>query len=118
MPQDRDEIQALNDSDAMGVDVVYLTVLVDGPTMGVASTRTDATNWANHFGLTSPVLSTANDANETAEQQHLSYSIATGEPEAVYPTSIFIRPDGTIFSVRIGLKPEGDTTERFLGDLP
>jgi subtilisin-like proprotein convertase family protein len=119
VPQDRDEIADLNASNAMGVPVVFLSVLVDGPTPGVASTQQNATNWVNHFNLTSPVLFTANDTNRSANQQHLTYDLVGGGMEqAAVPTSIFIRPNGTIFGVRVGVEPSGGTTDRFLNDLP
>jgi subtilisin-like proprotein convertase family protein len=119
VPQDRDEIAALNESNAMGVEVVYLQVLVDGPTPGTPSTQTNAVNWANHFNLTTRVLWTANDANKSTMQEHLSYAMLEGSlTTPAYPTSIFIRPNGEVFGVRIGVDPSGGTTDRFLNDLP
>ncbi len=118
VPQDRDEIAALNDSNAMGVEVVYLSVLLDGPNTNVPSTKQDAINWVNHFHLTSPVLTTSNDTNMSAVQQHTSYSFEDGQPQRAVPTSIFIRPNGTIFGVRVGVEAVGSTTDRFLADLP
>ena len=117
VPQDRDEVAALNDSNAMGVEVVYLTVMLDGPTVSVASTKQNAINWTTKFQLTTPVLWTANDANKTAIQQHLSYNIVEGQTQAGVPTSVFIRPDGTIFGVRVGAEESGATTARFMADL-
>jgi subtilisin-like proprotein convertase family protein/peroxiredoxin len=118
VPQDRDEIAALNDANAMGVEVVYLTVLVDGPSPGVPSTLQNAINWANKYDLTTPVLWTGGDTTRSAQQQHMTYDVYADQPGAVVPTSIFIRPDGTIFDVRIGLEEVGGTTTRFLNDLP
>jgi subtilisin-like proprotein convertase family protein/thiol-disulfide isomerase/thioredoxin len=118
VPQDRDEIAALNAANAMGVPVVYLTVMLDGPNVGVPSTQQNATNWANKFGLTSPVLFTANDTIKSAVQQHVSYSFVEGQPQPAVPTSIFIRPNGQIFGVRVGVEASGGTTDRFLNDLP
>ena len=118
VPQDRDEIAALNDSNAMGVEVVYLSVLLDGPNPNVPSTKQDAINWVNHHHLTTPVLTTTSDTIMSAVQQHVSYSFEDGQPERAVPTSIFIRPDGTIFGVRVGVEAVGGTTDRFLNDLP
>jgi subtilisin-like proprotein convertase family protein/thiol-disulfide isomerase/thioredoxin len=118
VPQDRDEIAALNDSNAMGVEVVYLTVMLDGQNVNVASTQANAVNWVNHFDLTTPVLWTANDTNQSARQEFNSYSFQDGQPQPGVPTSIFIRPNGQIFGVRVGLEASGGTTDRFLNDLP
>jgi subtilisin-like proprotein convertase family protein len=119
VPQDRDEIADLNATNAMGVPVVFLSVLIDGPTPGVASTQQNAVNWVNHFNLTSPVLFTANDTNRSAQQQHLTYDLLVPDlGQAAVPTSIFIRPNGTIFDVRVGAEQSGGTTNRFLADLP
>jgi subtilisin-like proprotein convertase family protein len=120
VPQDRDEIAALNASNAMGVPVVYLTVLIDGPTPNVASTKVDAVNWKTHFHLTTPVLFTQNDTNLVARQEQTAYDIdvGLGLMGAAYPTSIFIRPNGTVFDVRVGAELSGGTTSRFLADLP
>jgi hypothetical protein len=101
VPQDRDEIAALNDSAAMCVEVVYLTVMLDGPSVNVASTQANAVNWANHFGLTTPVLWTANDTNLSARQEFNSYLFQSGQPQPAVPTLIFIRPNGQIFGVRM-----------------
>jgi len=118
VPQDRDEIAALNDSNAMGVEVVYLTVMLDGPSVNVPSTQVNAANWADHFDLTTPVLWTANDATLTARQEFNSYVFQNGQPEPGVPTSVFIRPNGEIFGFRLGVEPSGATTDRFLNDLP
>jgi subtilisin-like proprotein convertase family protein len=118
VPQDRDEIAALNDSNAMGVEVVYLSVMLDGQTPGVASTQVNAVNWVNHFHLTTPVLWTANDTNQSARQEFNSYLFQDGQPQPAIPTSIFIRPNGQIFGVRVGVEASGSTTDRFLNDLP
>lgn len=118
VPQDRDEIAALNNSNAMGVEVVFLSVLTEGTTPGVASKQSDATVWKNHFGLTTPVLHVTGDLKKIADSQQLSYGIAGYGAGAVFPTSVFIRPDGTIFDIRIGNQGPGDTTDRFMSDLP
>jgi subtilisin-like proprotein convertase family protein len=118
VPQDRDEIAALNDTNAMGTEVVYLTVLLDGPNAGRASTQQHAQNWATKFALTSPVLTTTEDAVQSGRQQHVSYSFEDGQPLPAVPTSIFIRPNGTIFGIRVGVEEVGGTTDRFLSDLP
>jgi hypothetical protein len=102
----------------MGVEVVYLSVLLDGPTPNVQSTRQHAINWVNHFNLTTPVLFTANDTNQSAYQQHLTYAIFNGQEQRAVPTSIFIRPNGHIFDYRVGVEQVGGTTDRFLNDLP
>jgi len=117
VPQDRDEIAALNASNAMGREVVYLTVMLDGPNVGIASTQRNVTNWTSRFDLTTPVLFTAEDTIKSAVQQHVSYSLTAGQPEPAVPVSIFIGPDGGIFDVRIGSEESGRTTERFLADL-
>ena len=118
VPQDRDEIAALNDSNAMGVEVVYLTVMLDGPNPGVPSTQQNAVNWFNHFHLTTPVLWTANDVNKIAVQQHGAYDWVGAQYEPAIPTSVFIRPNGQIFDFRLGAEQAGGTTDRFLNDLP
>jgi hypothetical protein len=117
VPQDRDEVKALNDGNVMGVEVVYLQVLLDGPSPGVPSTLANAKNWVSHFSLTTPVLFTANDTNRIALQQHLTYTIATGESDqAAVPVSVFIDPSGKIFHLRLGAV--GGTTEIFESQLP
>lgn len=117
VPQDRDETAALNASNAMGTDVVYLTVMLDGPYVGIASTQQNAIYWASRFDLDTPVLFTENDTTKSAVQQHMTYDIVAGQDEPAVPTSIFIRPNGTIFDVRIGIEEPGGTTARFLADL-
>ncbi len=117
VPQDRDEIAALNDSNAMGVEVVYVSVLIDGPDEGVPSVRKDAANWATRFSLAGPVLTTEDDVLRTAQQHHKSYSIEFGQTGPAFPTSIFIRPNGEIFDFRVGVEEAGGTTNRFLSDL-
>jgi len=119
VPRDRDEVQALNDSNTMGVPVVYLQVLLDGATEGVQSTQADASYWASHFSLTTPVLYTSViDAKHIASSMDAAYAMIAGETGAVVPVSAFIRPDGTIFNLRAGPGPDGDTTARFEADLP
>ena len=118
VPQDRDEVQALNESNAMGVEVVYLTVMLDGATPGKASTQRDAQRWADRFELTTPVLYTSGDTDRLTVQQHTTYSIEGGESQPVVPVSVFIRPNGEIFDLRIGIEESGGTTSRFLSALP
>lgn len=118
VPQDRDEVQALNESNAMGVEVVYLTVMLDGSTPGRASTQRDAQRWVDRFDLTTPVLHTSSDTDRIAVQQHTTYSIEGGESQPVVPVSVFIRPNGEIFDLRIGIEESGGTTGRFLSALP
>jgi subtilisin-like proprotein convertase family protein len=114
VPQDRDEVKALNDDNVMGAEVVYLQVLIDGPDENVPSTLKNAQNWVTQKHLTTPVLFTANDTNFIAEQQWFTYTIAGGNQEQpAVPVSIFIDPSGKIFDVRVGAGPSGDTTDRF-----
>lgn len=119
VPQDRDEVRALNDSNAMGVEVVYLTVMVEGLNPGVPSTAQDAQDWASTFELTTPVLATSGDTDQIAVQQHATYSLVAGEPVPTVPVSVFIDPDQRIFDVRVGsVDGPGGTTNRFLSELP
>ncbi len=120
VPRDRDEVQALNDANTMGVPVVYLQVLLDGNTPGVQATKADATFWYNHFHLTSPVLYTSIvDAAHIADSMDDALSMIGGQQQEDVPNSLFIRPDGTIFDLRIGAGGiAGDTTARFEADLP
>jgi subtilisin-like proprotein convertase family protein len=116
VPQDRDEVKALNDGNVMGVEVVYLQVLLDGPTPNVPSTQKNAQNWVNHFSLTTPVLFTANDTNLIARQQWTTYTIVGGFEQPAVPVSVFIDPTGKIFHLRVGAT--GGTTEIFTDQLP
>ena len=118
VPQDRDEVKALNDDNVMGAEVVYLQVLIDGPTANVASTLKNAQNWVSQKHLTTPVLFTANDTNNIARQQWFSYTISSGLSEQpAVPVSVFIDPSGKIFDVRVGADPPDGTTNRFLAYL-
>jgi subtilisin-like proprotein convertase family protein len=116
VPQDRDEVKALNSGNVMGVEVVYLQVLLDGPTPNVPSTQKNAKDWVTHFNLTTPVLFTANDTNQIALQQHTTYTITGGEEQPAVPVSVFIDPAGKIFHLRVGAT--GDTTAIFESQLP
>src|SRR5262249_22822918 len=117
VPQDRDEIAALNAKNTMGVKVVYLIVLIDGATTGVPSTQQNAHSWAVRYHLTTPVLWSATDKNQTYRTELISYSLSAGQPESAVPTSVFIDPNGKIFDLRVGVGPAGDTTKRFKADL-
>jgi hypothetical protein len=112
------EIAALNTGNVMGVPVVFLSVLNNGTNADLPSTQVDATFWRNHFHLTTPVLSTQADLRRIAVLEHTTYSLFDGQPKETFPLSVFIRPDGTIFDLRVGTHLPGDTTARFMDDLP
>jgi len=92
-------------------------VLVNGPNPGVHSSKSNALNWRNHFNLTTPVLYNSMDVKQITDRMIETYGTDAGFEHGAYPTSIFIRPDGTIFDVRVGAKNPGDTTARFESDL-
>jgi hypothetical protein len=61
------------------------------------------------------VLFTANDTNQVARQEWVTYVIASGEQQPAIPMSVFIDPSGTIFHLRLGAV--GGTTEIFESQL-
>jgi hypothetical protein len=118
VPNDKQDISQLNSTNAMGVKIVYMEVLIDGPHVSVPSTRTDAQHWASTYHLTGPVLYSALDASQIAFQELLSYSIAAQKAGAAYPTAVFIDPQGKIFDLRQGGENHpGNTKQRFLNHL-
>lgn len=118
VPNDRKDISDLNTTNAMGVKVIYLEVLIDSPTAGKPATQANATSWANNYHLNN-VLYTSADKRQIALQELLSYSFAANQTQGAFPTAVFIDPNGKIFDLRIGgeLHP-GNTKQRFLNDLP
>jgi hypothetical protein len=120
VPQDIQELRALNLSGAMPVEVTYVTVLLEAVD-GDPTRKADALAWVDAFDFDPawPVLWNAKDLNKSAVQQQMAYSITEGSyAEPAFPNTVFIRPDGTIFDLRVGLHAYGDTTARFLADLP
>ncbi len=63
-------------------NVVWLTILVDGPTYGTAPTLQEIQNWAAVYGLTGPVL--------LGDRSLVDLAAETGYPVSGWPTLVVI----------------------------
>ena len=107
---------AIADLAAQGVTLHVVPLLQQGPT-GAPSTQANAQQWHDRFSLTEPVLH-ASGSNQTAAYT-AGTMILRSTPDAGVPTSILVRPDGTILDRKVGgqfLTHDG-ILERVLADV-
>jgi peroxiredoxin len=82
-----------------GEPTALVEVLVES-VYGDPSETIDAIDWADEFGLTTPVLHCDGDYDSAALQQFIDYSRRYGGP--AYPTTVLLSPHGRIISVYTG----------------
>lgn len=82
-----------------GEPTAVVEVLVEN-VFGDPAEMIDAQDWADAFGIDTPVLSVDGDYNSSGRQQFLTFSRLLGGP--AYPTVMLLTPHGRIISGGLG----------------
>ncbi len=89
----------------------YLTLLVDGPTAGVPSKRSDAQSWASKHHLYRPILHSDSLANAN------TWAVARSSDLQATPTLRLVDPAGTVRWVNTGAIEAESTLARIIANV-